>query len=399
MNFNLSRWFCVVVLVGLVTVTLIPGVVPGLSAFQNPAAAKVFSTMDYRIRLVPVAEDLRYPYGMAFLPDHSILVTQLNGQLRLIQSGAQSSTAIGALPGIYVKEVIAAGATGLMDIALHPRFAENRFVYLTYNKSGEKGNTMVLARAAFNGSQLNDLKEIFVADAWAMNDGNAGSRIVFGKDGFIYMAVSHHNDDKMSQNLNSHGGKVLRLTDQGIAAPGNPFAGKPDARPEVFTWGHRGIHGIAVHPVTGDIWINEHGDEVNILKAGGNYGWPFFGVMGAGGGNPLPPAPRGLAVVDPYISWNPALNVSGITFYTGDKLPKWKGNLFVGGLSTEQIHRVAFDKERPDLSQPLFTQTREAVLMQIGQRVRDVREGPDGFLYVLTYGETSGKLMRIEPAG
>ena len=270
-------------------------------------------------------------------------------------------------------------------------------LYLTYNKSGDNGNTVVLARATFDGSQLNDLKEIFIADAWAKNDGNASARVVFGKDGLLYMAVSYHNENEMSQNLNSHGGKVLRLRDDGSPAPGNPFIGKPESRPEIFTYGHRGMHGITVHPVTGDIWINEHGDEVDILEAGGNYGWPFFGVMGAGGGNPTPPAPRGLEVIDPYISWNPALNISGITFYSGDKFPKWKGNLFVGGLMTEQVQRVAFYKERPDLSQPLFTQTREALFTQIGQRVRDVREGPDGSIYFLTYDQTSGKLMRIEP--
>ena len=397
MNLKSSSRLWVSVL-ATVLVTFLPGVVPAVSALQNAPAVRVIDTMDYRIRVVPVAENLRYPYGMAFLPDRSILVTQLNGTLRLIRNGVVDPKPIGPLPGIYVKEAVAVGATGLMDIALHPRFTENHLIYLTYNKSGDNGNTVVLARATFNGSQLNDLKEIFIADAWAKNDGNASARVVFGKDGLLYMAVSYHNENEMSQNLNSHGGKVLRLRDDGSPAPGNPFIGKPESLPEIFTYGHRGMHGITVHPVTGDIWINEHGDEVDILKAGGNYGWPFFGVMGAGGGNPTPPAPRGLEVIDPYISWNPALNISGIAFYSGDKFPKWKGNLFVGGLMTEQVQRVAFYKERPDLSQPLFTQTREALFTQIGQRVRDVREGPDGFIYFLTYDQTSGKLMRIEPA-
>jgi aldose sugar dehydrogenase len=398
MTFRSSRHFYVAAFAAALILTVVLGVTSGVSAFQTAAGAKMFDTMEYRIRVVPVAENLRFPYGMAFLPDRSILVTQLNGQLRLIRNGALVPTPIGPLPGIYVKEAVAAGATGLMDVAVHPRFAQNHFVYLTYNKSGENGSTAVLARGTFDGSQLNDVKEIFVAEAWGKNDGNASSRIVFGKDGFLYMAVSYHNENEMSQSLNSHGGKVLRLQDDGTPAPGNPFIGKQGSRPEIFTLGHRGIHGITVHPVTGDVWVNEHGDEVDILKAGGNYGWPFFGVMGAGGGNPTPPAPRGLEVIDPYISWNPALNVSGITFYSGDKFPKWKGNLFLGGLNTEQVHRVAFHKTTPSLSQPLFTQTREALFTQLGQRVRDVREGPDGFIYLLTYGEMSGALMRIEPA-
>jgi glucose/arabinose dehydrogenase len=212
------------------------------------------------------------------------------------------------------------------------------------------------------------------------------------------MSVSFHNENSFSQDLAKHGGKVLRLRDDGSAAPGNPFAGQAGHRPEVFTYGHRAINGMSVNPVTGDVWVTEHGDEVNILKAGGNYGWPFFGIMGAGGGIPTPPAPRGLQVIDPYISWNPVLNVSGMAFYNGDKFPKWKGNLFIGGLSTEQIHRVAFKTDRPALGEPPFTQIREAVLLHIGQRVRDVRQGPNGYLYFITYDDKSGKVMRIEPA-
>jgi glucose/arabinose dehydrogenase len=357
-----------------------------------------FDTMEYRIRVVTVADGLLYPYCLTFLPDGNALVTELSGKVRMIRKGELVSTPVATIPGVYYKESLAVGATGLMDIALHPRFAENRMVYLTYNKSGEAGATIVLARGTLNGSELVNVKDLLVTDAWAKNDGNLSSRIAFGPDGFLYMTVSFHNDMNFSQDLTKHGGKVLRLLDDGTPAPGNPFAGKEGDRPEIFTYGHRGIHGIAIHPLTGEAWINEHGDEVNILKSGGNYGWPFFGVMGAGGGIPTPPAPRGLQVIDPYISWNPVLNVSGMMFYTGDKFPKWKGNLFIGGLSTEQIHLVAFRTDRPTLSEPLYTQVREAVLTHIGQRVRDVRQGPDGFIYFITYDDKSGKVMRIEPA-
>lgn len=380
------------------------GLACGIAVFGRTQAqsaqdgAKVFDTMDYRIRVVTVADGLLYPYGMAFLPDGNMLVTELSGKVRMIRNSKLLPAPAGTLPGVYYKESLAVGATGLMDIALHPRFAENRLVYFTYNKSGEGGATIVLARGTLNGSQLTDFSDLLVTDAWAKNDGNLSSRIVFGKDGLLYMTVSYHNENNFSQDLSKHGGKVLRLRDDGTPAPGNPFADQAGKHAEIFTYGHRGIHGITVHPVTGDIWINEHGDEVDILKAGGNYGWPFFGVMGAGGGIPTTPPPRGLQVIDPYISWNPVLNISGITFYNGDKFPKWKGNLFVGGLSTEQIHRVAFKTDRPTLSEPQYTQIREAVLLHIGQRVRDVRQGPDGYIYFITYDDKSGRVMRIEPA-
>ena len=374
------------------------------SVLETPPAAapqggaKLFDTMDYRIRVVAIADGLLYPYCMAFLPDGDILVTELSGKVRLIHKGELASNPIGTMPGVYYKESLAVGATGLMDIALHPRFAENHLVYFTYNKLEGAEPTIVLARAMLNGSQLSDFKDLLVTDALAKNDGNLSSRIVFGQDGLLYMSVSFHNENSFSQDLAKHGGKVLRLRDDGSAAPGNPFAGQAGHRPEVFTYGHRAIHGMSVNPVTGDVWVTEHGDEVNILKAGGNYGWPFFGIMGAGGGIPTPPAPRGLQVIDPYISWNPVLNVSGMAFYNGDKFPKWKGNLFIGGLSTEQIHRVAFKTDRPALGEPPFTQIREAVLLHIGQRVRDVRQGPNGYLYFITYDDKSGKVMRIEPA-
>jgi glucose/arabinose dehydrogenase len=284
----------------------------------------------------------------------------------------------------------------LMDIVAHPRFATNRLVYLTYSKAMEGGHTIALARGTFNGFDLADVKEIFVTNAVSTQNGNPHTRIAFDREGLLYLAVSHHNQDRYAQDLNSHGGKVLRLRDDGTPAPGNPFLGVADRRPEVFTYGHRALHGIAVHPDTGEVWVNEHGDEVNILKPGSNYGWPFVGLMGLGGGNPTPPAPRGLTLTEPYISWVPALNISGMMFYTGDRFPKWKGNLIVGGLASGQVHRVAF-RTTPKGDEAMFTQMREALFTGIGQRVRDVRQGPDGLIYFVAYDDKSGTVRRIEP--
>jgi glucose/arabinose dehydrogenase len=354
--------------------------------------------MDYKIRVVTVVDGLSLPYSLAFLPDGTALVTQLDGRIRIIRNGALSPAAIGPLPGIHVNAVPGPPAEGMMDIAPHPRFAENRLVYLTYAKPVEGGHAVALARGTFTGSDLVDLKEIFVSNAVNNQNGNGHTRMAFDRAGLLYLAVSHHNQDPYAQDLNNHGGKVLRLRDDGTPAPGNPFVGRADARPEVFTSGHRAFHGIAVHPETGDIWVNEHGDEVNIVRPGLNYGWPFVGVMGVpGGGIPTPPAPRGLMLTEPYISWNPALNISGMMFYTGDTFPKWKGNLLVGGLATGQVHRVAF-RTTPKPGDVLFTQVREALFTNIGERVRDVRQGPDGSIYLVTYGDASGSVMRIEPA-
>jgi glucose/arabinose dehydrogenase len=368
---------------------------------QNPptpqAGPRIFDTMEYRIRVVTVADGLSLPYSLAFMPDGTALVTQLDGTIRVIRNGVLIPAPLGPIPGIHANAVPGPPAEGLMDIVAHPRFAANRLVYLTYSKAMEGGHTIALARGTFNGSDLVDVKEIFVTNAVSTQNGNPHTRIAFDREGLLYLAVSHHNQDRYAQDLNSHGGKVLRLRDDGTPAPGNPFLGMADRRPEVFTYGHRALHGIAVHPDTGEVWVNEHGDEVNILKPGGNFGWPFVGLMGLGAGNPTPPAPRGLTLTEPYISWVPALNISGMMFYTGDRFPKWKGNLIVGGLASGQVHRVAF-RTTPKADEAMFTQMREALFTGIGQRVRDVRQGPDGLIYFVAYDDKSGTVRRIEPA-
>jgi len=374
-------------------------------AMQQPArressGTREFNTVDYRIRVTPIAEGLRNPYGIAFLPGGDILVSQMNGDIRMIRGGRLLPQPVGQVPGVQVEE---SGpiftASGLMDIALHPRFAQNRWVYFSYIKPG-LGGTMAVGRAIFDGSAFSDYTDIFVANAAGPQGANIITRIAFAPDTTLYFAVSYHGDDKLAQDLNSHGGKVLRLRDDGTPAPGNPFIGQPDKRPEIFTYGHRGIHGLAVHPETGQVWIAEHGDELNIAKAGSNYGWPFQGIMGMGGGTPTPPAPRGVALVGPYVSWNPAINPSGLAFYTGDRFPRWKSNIFLGGLALQQVHRLALPSTTLNPDEPLFTQTRETLFTQIGGSVRDIRQGPDGLLYFVTVANplaAPGALFRIEP--
>jgi glucose/arabinose dehydrogenase len=375
-----------------------------LLARQAPApaapASPTFETMEHRIRVVHLAE-VRNPNGLAFLPNGDLLVSQMNGDIRILRNGKLVPDPVGRVPGVHVVE---SGpiftSSGLMEIALHPRFAQNRWVYYSYVKPA-LGGTMAVGRATFDGSQLRDYTELFAASATGP-PGNTNCRLAFAPDGTLYVAVSHHNNDALSQDLNSHGGKVLRLRDDGTPMPGNPFIGQPDKRPEIFTYGHRGIHGLAVHPATGQLWIAEHGDELNIARAGGNYGWPFSGVMGQGGGTPTPPAPRGVEIIGPYISWNPAINLSGLMFYTGDRFPRWKGHIFLGGLREQLVHRLALPNDlTPDPDAPQHTQTRETLFTRIGGMVRNIRQGPDGLLYIATVADpltAPGSIMRLEPA-
>jgi glucose/arabinose dehydrogenase len=303
------------------------------------------------------------------------------GRLRLIRDGVLQPEPIAGIPEVYHS----GASKGLMDIALHPKFAENRLIYFTYNKSGEKGVTEVLARGVYDGTQLTDVKDVFVADAWAVTDGRQNSRITYAPDGTLYMTGSAGGGSGLprAQQLHDHAGKILRIREDGSVPEGNPFIGRSGYRPEIYTYGHQNIHAITIHPETGEAWSIEHGDEANILKPGGNYGV----------GLPEDSSPpSGVEVTEPHLFWRePDIHPSGMAFYTGDRFPNWKGNLFIGGLRTEQIHRVAFTADGPGVRENLFS--------NIGQWVRDVRQAPDGLIYFTTYDDPDapGRVMRIEP--
>ena len=364
------------------------------AAAANPRAEAAepgprdFQTAEYSIRVVTVAEGLSYPYSMAFLPDGDLLVTEMGGQVRMVQGGALLAEPVGVIPAVHHD----GASKGLMDVALHPDFAENRLIYFTYNKSGEGGTTLALARGTFDGSQVTAITEIFVADAWAMTDARQNARIAFGPDGMLYMtAAGGRSERDRAQSMADHSGKVLRLRDDGTLAPGNPFEGREGQRREIFTYGHNNIHGIAVHPQTGQLWVVEHGDKVSVLVAGANYGWPF--VRYGPSTNPAPnPAPMGVGLTAPHIVWDPDVHISGVMFYTGNRFPEWTGDLFVGGLRTQQVNHVEMTDSGPGIRESLFT--------EIGQWVRDLRQGPDGLIYFTTYADPDapGRVMRIEPA-
>ncbi len=373
----------------------IPVAPTGLAGKPLGAGPFVYDTAEgQRIRVVVVTKGLSYPYSMTWLPDGSMLVSERMGKLRIIRNGKLDPNPVAGVPANYgAGESGLPGAVhGLMDIALHPQFAQNRFVYLNYTKQLDpKRNTIAIARAVWDGKALTNAKDIFVA-----TDRTGTSRMVFAKDGLLYVSTSGFD----AQDLNTHGGKVLRMRDDGSVPPDNPFVGKANHKPEIYTYGHRNSLGLAVHPVTGQVWQTENGpnggDEINIVKAGANYGWPMvsYGRQYTGpwqsdrAGHP--------GFEPPVVIWVPSIATSGLTFYTGDKLAKWKGDIFVGALRTGEIPGTGH-VERILLNDKMEELRRESLLVDLRQRIRDIRQGPDGLLYVLT-DEKEGALLRIEPA-
>ncbi len=372
----------------------IPVAPTGLAARPLPDHPLEFDTAEgQNIRVVVLTKGLEYPFCLAFLPDGRMLVTERPGRLRIIRNGVLDPKPVAGAPAsIWGGKSGDPGAIhGYMDIVLHPRFAENHLLYLTYTKPLEGGKrTTAIARGRWDGSALTDVKDIFVLPE------PSTSRIAFGSDGMLYMTTTGRDP----QDPNTLGGKVLRLRDDGSVPPDNPFVGQAGHRPEVYTLGHRSSLGLAVHPGTGEMWENENGpnggDEINILKPGRNYGWPLvsYGRTYQGPWQVSPPGHAGFE--PPVVFWMPAIAVSGMTFYTGDKFPKWKGDVFVGALRTGEIpgtghlERILFNDKMEELR-------RETLLTELRQRIRDVRQGPDGWLYLLT-DEQEGAVLRIEPA-
>ena len=366
----------------------------GLANRPLPKLPMEFDTAEeQRIRVVAVATGIEYPFSLAFLPDGSMLVTERAGRLRIIRKGVLDPKPVAGTPASYwaVESGLPGAIHGYMDVVLHPRFAENGFVYLTYTKPlDEKRRVAALARGRWDGKAITDMHDIFVTDV------GAASRLAFGRDGTLFMSLTGNDP----QDPNTLGGKVLRLRDDGTVPPDNPFVGQAGHRPEVYTLGHRGTLGLAMYPGTGEMWQNENGpnggDEINILKPGRNYGWPVvsYGRDYPGPFHNNPPGHAGFEA--PVIYWMPAIAVSGMAFYTGDRLPKWKGDIFVGSLRTGEVPGTGH-LERILVNEKMEELRRESLLTELRQRIRDVRQGPDGLLYVLT-DQKEGAVLRIEPA-
>lgn len=364
----------------------IPHVALGAGPFTFDTAEQ------HKIRVVVVARGLVHPWSLAFLPDGNMLVTERPGRLRVIRDNVLDPESMTGLP-----KVNAVRNAGLFDIALHPKFAENKWIYFTYSKPGENGQSATtLARGRLERGGLADVHDLFVSD-WSTLLG--GSRIVFGRDGMVYMTTGAANG-KAAQDSNTDYGKVLRLRDDGTVPNDNPFVGRAGYKPEVYTLGHRDQLGLAVNPETGAILSNENGpnggDEINLILPGRNYGWPLVSYGRNYDGASISDSPSREGIEPPLVVWVPSIALSGMSFYTGDRFPAWKGNVFVGGMrkgeipGTGRLERVAFNGKMEELR-------RESLLEDLKQRIRDVRQGPDGLLYVLTE-EEDGALLRIEPA-
>jgi glucose/arabinose dehydrogenase len=352
---------------------------------RTPPAVQVLETEEHRVRVVTVASGLRNPWGMAFLPGGDVLVTEKGGRVRLVRGGVLQPQPVAEL------EVASSGQGGLLDVALHPAFAQNRLVYLTYSKPGARGSTTALARGRWDGSRIADVRDVFVAESWSGRGQHFGSRIVFDRAGMVYFGVGERNEKSPAQDLASDKGKILRLHDDGRIPRDNPFVGRDGARPEIFSYGHRNPQGMTLHPTTGELWETEHGarggDEINRVRAGRNYGWPRITHGVDYSGARISPDTALPGMEQPVLHWTPSIAPSGLAFYTGTRFPRWRGQLFAGALAGEQLRRVVLQGDRA---------VHQETLLRGRSRIRAVADGPDGYLYLLT-DASEGSLLRLEP--
>ena len=361
-----------------------------------------------KFKVVTVVEGFKNPWSMAWLPNGDMLVTERGGALRIVRGGKLLPTPVPGVPAVR-----AMGQGGLQEVAVHPNFATNQFIYLSYAKphpDGKQGTTG-LSRARLENDRLVDVKEIFEAAAWNDRPGHFGARIAFDRNGYLFMSVGDRMEGltqqgmdpdlegHSSQDLSNHQGKIIRLHDDGRVPSDNPFVGQAGKRAEIWSWGHRNPQGLAVHPETGELWATEHGpqggDELNWIRRGANYGWPVIGY-GANYviGTEIHKDRYKAGMEQPQAFWVPSIGISGLVFYTGDKFPNWKGNAFVGGMSGnfQQLVRVSLNGQTVVNREPLL----------VGEyRIRDVRQGPDGFLYLAIDNIFSQPtpILRLEPEG
>ena len=359
-----------------------------LIAWVCTASAQTHRSDEHSFRLVRVVEGLEQPWSLAFLPDGRMLVTEKAGRLRVVSQGRLEPQPIEGLPRVTVH-----GQGGLLDVALHPDFSKNGLLYLAYAARGEDGVGTELARGRLAGNRLEEVQVLFRQSPKGRAGQHFGGRIVFDRAGFVYLTLGDRGERDRAQEPDDHAGSVIRLHDDGRVPKDNPFAGKPGWKPEKFTLGNRNMQGAALHPQTGALWTHEHGpqggDEVNIMRAGANYGWPVI-TYGAnyGLGTKIGEGTAKAGMEQPIHHWVPSIAPSGMAFYSGDKFPRWQGNLFVGALRDRMLVRLQLDGAK--------VVKEERLLKNAVGRIRDVRVGPDGLVYLLT-DEANGVLARLDP--
>jgi glucose/arabinose dehydrogenase len=358
-----------------------------MAAAQAEQAVSVRSEK-LELRLETVAVGLENPWGMAFLPDGRVLVTERPGRLRIVATDGSLSAPLAGVP-----PVAAGGQGGLLDVALHPGFSDNRLVYLSYSEPGDGGNSTAVARGRLEGNALREVEVIFSQQPKFDSSAHFGSRLVFARDGTLFVTLGDRykrRDD--AQTLDNHHGKIVHINDDGSVPEGNPFADRAGALPEIWSLGHRNLQGATLHPQTGELWTHEHGpsggDEINISRAGNNYGWPVitYGEEYIGGSIGEGTYKDGME--QPLHYWVPSIAPSGMIF-VDQRIPAWQGNLLIGSLKFDQLVRLELDNDKVVHEERLLDKA-------LGERVRDVAQGPDGAIYLLT-DERKGRLLRLAP--
>jgi glucose/arabinose dehydrogenase len=335
------------------------------------------------VKVETIAKGLDHPWGLAFLPDGEMLVTEKPGTLRRVSKDGAVSKPLSGVP-----EVVAMGQGGLLDVAIDPDFSSNHLVYLTYSEPGKGGASTAVARGKLGDSGLDDVEVIFRQEPKVEGGNHFGSRLAFAPDGTLFVTLGERFQFDPAQDLTSDLGKIVRINPDGSIPKDNPFVGKKDARPEIWSYGHRNVQGAAIHPETGKLWETEFGprggDELNVPQAGSNYGWPVVSWGQHYNGKDIPDPPTHPEFADAIYHWDPVISPSGITFYTADAIPAWKGNLLIAGLSEQAIVRLTLDGEKVTAEERI----------PLGTRIRDVRQAPDGSVYALT-DEGNGKVLRL----
>ena len=350
---------------------------------------------DYRV--VTVVDALVQPWSIAFLPGGDALITERPGRLRILRQGTLLPQPVDGVPAVFHS-----GQGGLLEVMPHPNFATNRLLYLSYSKPGAADNESrtALIRGRFENDRLTEVEEIF--DAVSKGRGHYSGKIAFDRNGYLFLTLGDRQvppegnlETHPAQDLSNHHGKIVRLHDDGRVPADNPFVTRAGARPEIWSYGHRNVQGLAIHPETGDVWANEHGpqggDELNLIQPARNYGWPVIGFgVNYTTGLAIHSGTHRQGMEQPVRMWVPSIGISGLMIYTGDRFPQWRGNLFVGGMVGQRLSRLTLDGQRV---------INEETLVQQRGRIRDVRQGPDGFIYLVT-DDRDGKptpILRIEP--
>ncbi len=358
------------------------------AALPALAEGRHFDSRAAAFTVVSEARGLEHPWGLAFLPDGRKLVTERPGRLRIVGTDGSLSEPLEGVPDVADR-----GQGGLLDVAVHPRFEETGWIYLSYSGSGGGGSRTEVARGRLTDAGLEEVEVIFAAEPKTRGGRHFGSRLVFAPDGRLFVSLGDRGSHMdQAQNPGNHIGTVVRLEDDGGVPPDNPMLDREDARPEVFSYGHRNVQGMALNPWSGEIWSHEHGprggDEVNILKAGANYGWPAITYGIDYSGAIISEETEAEGMEQPLVYWDPSIAPSGMAFYDGEAFPGWQGDLLVGALKDRHLRRLDLDGEE--------VVDQEILIQNLQERIRDVRVGPEGFVYLLT-DSPDGQVLRLEP--